>query len=93
MTDQINAGVKHLFFNSFIIMKGKSDIRNHTKKVVLVLLIHMKSILIVCRKKNLWTRALADLTLLLVQCFREELPCLHQDKLVKFRQICRIIPD
>ena len=93
MTDQCHTSIKYLLVRSFVLMLGESDIRDYAEQVILILLIHVQRIIVVGGKKNLWSGPLADIALLLIDGFCKELVGLHQNKPVKLREICRIIPD
>ena len=72
-------------------MFAESYIRNDTKHVAAVSVIHRHGIVQVGGKKDFRARTLHMLALLLIESLLQEFRTLFQYHLVKFRQICRII--
>ena len=73
-------------------MDIESDVRDNAKKVVFISGVFIDSIIEIGCKKDLWSRSLAELSLVLVQGFLQKLSTLFEDEFVEFGKVGRIEP-
>ena len=91
MSDKIQTCIKLFHLRSLTPVHTESYIRNHAEQVRLIFSIHSHRIVKIGCKKDLRTRTLHMLPLLLVKSLFQEFRTLLEHHTVQLRQICRII--